>query len=225
MKKIIFTALTCVCALLMLNAQITEESRVMVSGNQNAILVTLPDASSSFAEKTWKDFVKKYGKVKKVKKSNEWIVAGAQVLNIGGTQPVDIYARTEESGSASQLVMWVNLGEEFVNSDTQADAYEGCVELLENFEHRVRVDLIVIELEEQIKALDKLDSKMNKLKKDSDSYHSTIEKAKAQIAKAEDDIAKNLQDQELTSQELSAQTEIVEQVRKHLNETRAERGS
>lgn len=225
MKKFLVSTLFMAFAVCLTQAQITEESRVMALGNQNAIFMTLDDASSSFAEKTWKDFIKKYGKVKKVKKSNEWIVADAQVLDIGGTQLIDIYARTEESGNGSQIVMWVDMNGEFVNSDDHGDAFDGAVALLEDYAHRVKVDLIVIELEEQTKALGKLENQMKKLKKDNDGYHKTIEQAKARIAKAEEDIAKNLQDQELTSQEIGAQTEVVGDVRTRLDEARAERGS
>ena len=160
-----------------------------------------------------------------MKKSSEYVVEDAQVLHIGGTQLVDIYARTEESGSASQLVMWVDLNGEYVNSDDHGDAFDGCVELLEDFRHQVQVDLIAIELDEQTKALDKLESEMSKLRKDNDKYHKIIEDAKERIAKAEADIAKNLQDQELTSREIEAQMEIVSGVRKRLDTKRAERGS
>lgn len=197
----------------------------MANGNQNAIIISLPDASSSFAEKTWKDFIKKYGKAKKVRKSNELVVEDVQVLDIGGTQLVDIYARTEESGSASKLVMWVDLNGEYVNSDDHPDAYNGAVALLQDFKHQVQVDLITLELEEQTKALDKLESEMSKLRKDNDRYHKIIEDAKAKIAEAEADIAKNLQDQELTSREIEAQMEVVSGVRKRLDAKRAERGS
>jgi hypothetical protein len=206
-----------------LSAQISEEDRVMVKGRQNAIIIDLPNTTSRFVQTEWKDFIKKYGKVKRVKKSKEDVVSGAQLLGIGGVNPVDLYSRTEEAGSASRMMIWVDLGGSLVSSDNNPNAFKGCKDLLEDFAHKVEIDLVQIELDDQLKALNKLENKMQKLRKDNDGYHKDIETAREKIMKAEANIEKNIQDQELAQQEIIAQQGIVESVRDSLNTVRLRR--
>ena len=172
MKKILigFTALL-VFHLSSTAQNVGETSYPMVAGSQNAFYVDLPDATSSFVEKEWKDYIGQYGKAKKVKKSSEWLVADTQILNIGGTNTINLYSRSEETGTAARQYLWVESGGEYISSANNADAAKAAGDLLRDFAHRVKVDLIAIELDNQQKALDNLEKDLSKLKKDNDGYH------------------------------------------------------
>jgi outer membrane murein-binding lipoprotein Lpp len=200
-----------------------EVSQVMALGSQNAIYIDLPGVTSSFAEKEWKDFIDQYGKAKKVKKSNELLVEAAQILSIGGVNTVNLYARSDETSNATRHYIWIESGGEFVSSSNNPEAYNGATQLLADFAHKVKVDMIAIDLDTQQKAMDNLEKDLQKLKRENDGYHKTIEDAKQRITKAETDIAKNVQDQQLRMQEIESQRAVVEEVRKRLDNARNEK--
>lgn len=201
--------------------EISEGMTTMHAGTNNAFYVDLPDASGSFTEKEWKDFISQYGKAKKVRKSDEWLVEGAQILNIGGVNTLNLYTRSEETDNATRHYLWVESGGSYIDSDQNGDAAEYTRDLLKEFAHKVKVDLITLQLDEQQKALDNLEKDLGKLKKDNDNYHKVIEDAKERIAKAESELIKNVQDQEIRSQEIEQQRQVVEEVRMRLEKTRA----
>ncbi|HLF65061.1 MAG TPA: hypothetical protein VI603_14955 [Saprospiraceae bacterium] len=221
MKRLIFALVVCLTASFGIAAQdCGEQSQVMALGSQNAIFIDLPGVSSSFAEKEWRDFIDQYGKAKKVKKSNEWLVEAAQILDIGGVNTVNLYSRSDETSNATRHYLWIESGGVFVSSSSNPDAYKGSTKLLKDFAHKVKVDMIAIELDAQQKAMDNLEKDLQKLKRENDGYHKTIEDAKQRITKAETDIAKNVQDQQLRMQEIEAQRVVVEEVQKRLEKAR-----
>jgi len=210
-----------VCSLM--GQEIGEQNQPMALGSQNAIYIDLKDVSSSFAEKAWRDFISQYGKAKKVKKSNEWMVEGAQIIEIGGVNTVNLYSRTDETAGGSRHYIWVETGGKFVSESDQKDAYNGAEKLLQDFAHKVKVDMITLELDAQQKAMDNLEKELQKLKRENDSYHKTIQDAKERIAKAETDVIKNVQDQQLRMQEIELQRNILEEVQRRLEKARSEK--
>ena len=197
-----------------------EDTRSMVLGSKNAFFIDFSDVSSSFVEKGWKDFIGTYGKVKKVKKSDEMIVEGAQIVGIGGVNMLNLYTRTESSGTGARHYLWIQSGNDFVSSATDKDAANNAKELLREFAHKIKVDLITIELDEQQKALDDLDKDLQKLRKEKDKLHDVIEDAKQRIAEAEADIVKNIQDQEIRVEEIERQRKVVDEVKTRLESAR-----
>jgi hypothetical protein len=225
MMKRTFLSLTflLLAGTLLLGQEIGEQDQPMALGSHNAIFVDLKDASSSFTEKAWRDFVGQYGKAKKVKKGDEWLVEGAQIIDIGGVNAVNLYSRTDETAGGSRHFIWIESGGSFVSRSDNPDAYSGAKRLLEDFAHKIKVDLIMLDLDSQQKAMDNLEKELSKLKKDNESYHKTIEDAKERIAKAESDIVKNVQDQQLRMQEIELQRKVVEEVREKLEKARNEK--
>ena len=203
--------------------RVEEDSHIMSLGSQNAFYVDIMDASSSFVEKEWRDYIGQYGKAKKVKKSNEWLVPEAQVLDIGGVNTVNLYALSEETGTGTRQYLWIESGGVFLSSSSPGNPDVGATRLLEEFANKVKVDKITIELDEQQKALDNLEKDLQKLKRDNDNYHKTIEDAKERIAKAESDLLKNIEDQKLRMQEIETQQAVIEGVRDRLEAARNEK--
>jgi hypothetical protein len=221
MKRLVFAMVVCLMtSASIISQEVAEVSQVMALGSQNAIFIDLPGVSSSFAEKEWKDFIDQYGKAKKVKKGNEWLVEAAQILDIGGVNTVNLYARSDETSNATRQYLWIESAGAFVSSASNPEAYKGATKLLKDFAHKVKVDMIAIDLDAQQKAMDNLEKDLQKLKRDNDGYHKTIEDAKERITKAETDIAKNVQDQQLRMQEIDAQRAVVDEVRKRLENAR-----
>ncbi len=218
MKKLLSLVLFSAVAQMVFGQNISENTMAMAYGSQNAIVAEIRDGDAKFVEKEWKDFIKTYGKLKKVKKSNEWVVENIRVSDIKGTEGFNLYSKVSPLSTTSQLVVWVEFGAEgYLSSEEHPEAYAGLEELLREFDYTVRKDRAGLEVEEQEKVLAKNVSDLDKLKKENDKLHDAIEKAKATIAKAEQDIINNEANQEEAVRVIEAQEETVEKVKEKYN--------
>ena len=93
-----------------------------------------------------------------------------------------------------------------------ASEYPNAIKLLQDFHLEVRESSVIANLEEQTKLLSRLERELQTLMKQNERYHTIIEDAKERIAKAEQDIKTNLQEQELKKQEIEAQKGTVKTV-------------
>jgi RNA polymerase-binding transcription factor DksA len=195
----------------------------MVLGQQNALIIDFPDVDDNFISKEWRNFTNNYGNLKKVKKSNEYVLADIQVVDIGGASRIDVYSSVEKSGkTSSRMMIWVDSGNGVLSSESDPEGYAGSVKLLQDFAHHVKVVEVQNELEEQKKELDKMGRELEKLQKENERYHKTIEKAKETIAKNEDNIVRNEQDQTLTQKEIEAQNLILKEIEERLEKIKSE---
>ena len=201
-----------------LQAQVLEETRSMSTGSNPALTVVLPDADSKFVEAAWKEFMKSYGKVTKVKSSKEFVSSDVQILDIGGVNRLNVYSLAEETGDGSKMVVWFDMGSGFISSEAYPKEYVAAVKFLKDFSAKVKLDMVTQELEEQQKLLTKAENNLTKLQRENESYHRIIEDAKKRIAQAEQDIEKNLKDQELAHKEIEAQKEVVGGVQQKLED-------
>ncbi len=202
---------------------ITEQRNAMSKGDQNVLSVALPDANANFADRAWKEYIRDYGRLRRVPRSKEMLLGDIQVLSIGGVNTVNIYSLTESEGDGSRHFIWVETGGAFINSSDHPDAYNGSVEFLQRFAQKVKVDLITQDIDTQQREVDRMERDLQRLRRDNDNLHKEIEQAKARIARAESDIAKNLQDQDLKLRELEAQREAIAETRRKLDAARTER--
>lgn len=221
MKKFALSLLIAFSVFSFAAAQVAEESRVMSAGSQTALTIILPGADTKFADAEWKEFMKNYGRVTRVKKSNENWVEGAQILDIGGVNRLNVYSASESVAEGAKMIVWIDMGGGFINSTTFPKEYTEAVKFMQKFAHQVKVDQIAIDLDSQQKALTKFESNLSKLQRENESLHKIIEDANKRIAEAEVNIVKNLQDQELAQQEIDAQKVTVETVQKKLDEVKA----
>ena len=116
----------------------------MAYGSQNAVVLEVRDGDSKFVEKEWKDFMKTYGKLKKVKKSKEMIAENVRISQVKGTESFNLYSAVKQQNTTTQLVVWVEFGADgFMNSDEHPDEYEGLTEMLTDFEFTVRKNRVL----------------------------------------------------------------------------------
>ena len=204
-------------ALFQVEAQVSEDSRSMSLGIQNALILDLPDTNDKLADKLWKKFVKPYGgKVKKLRKSDEWFSDNAEIVAIGGSNALDVYAKAQEAGDDTEMILWVDLGGVFLSSSEHPDEFVEGEKLLMRFALFVAKEKTKIELEAEEKKLKQLNSSLKKLKRDNERYHREIEAAKERIKKAEANIDTNVVEQEETTQMIEMQKETVKMVKQKL---------
>lgn len=218
MKKAFFTSVFTFLCLFLLNAQVLEETRVMSAGSHPALTIVLPGADVKFVEAEWKEYMKSYGKVVRVKSSKEFVSSDIQILDIGGITRLNVYSLTEEAAEGAKMTVWFDLGPGFISSEGYPKEYVAGVKFIKDFAAKVKLDMITMELEEQQKLLVKAENNLTKLKRENETYHKIIEDSKKRIAQAEEDIQKNLKDQEMAQKEIELKKETVSSVQKKLDE-------
>jgi DNA-binding helix-hairpin-helix protein with protein kinase domain len=197
---------------------ISETEKVMSQGTKNSLSVNLSKANAKFAEKIWKDFIKQYkGDYKRDKKNDEYFLDNAMIAGIGGGNTVDMYMKFNETNDNTTATLWIDLGGAYLNSKDFKDKYSEAEKMMFNYAITVSKEQTKIQLEDQQKALKKLESDQKSLEKKNASLLADIEDYKKKIAKAEEDIKTNLKQQEETKVKIESQKKIVDEVQIKLN--------
>jgi hypothetical protein len=200
-------------------AQISEGSRSMSAGSQNAMVITLPGTTDKFVDKQWKDFMKKYdGKVKNGEGKNMTFTDDAKIADIGGANTVDVYAQALEKGEDVEFVMWVDLGGAYLSSQQHKERYTGAEKFLMRFALQVATEQTKEELKEEEKKMKNLENDMKRLERDNERYHKEIQDAEQRIQKAKSDIEQNLRDQEEMQRMIKEQEKMLDLVKKKLKD-------
>lgn len=220
MKSLFSFAIFLLSTITFLQAQVLEETRVMAAGSYPALTIVLPGADTKAAEAAWKEYMKSYGKVTRVKQAKESVVSDIQVLDIGGVNRMNIYSLTESDGDGAKMVVWFDMGTGFISSEAYPTEYVAAVKFLKDYAHKVKVDIITEELQAQTKMLDKAEASLTTLQRQNENYHKIIEDSRKRIAQAEKDIEENLKEQEKAQKEIGAQEEALKQVEKKLEEAK-----
>lgn len=196
------------------NVRVVESQKVMSQGNNNSLSITLPGADEKVVGKIWEKSLKKYkGKVKKQKKTNELFGDNMAITEVGGANTVDVYSTV----TGNNLTVWFDLGGSYLSSYQHANQYAGAERLLLETAKSVFVELVERELENEEDKQKKQEKNYEKLVKDKKGLEKDIEDYKARIKKAEGEIEKNVQEQEATQNAISAQKQVVEEVKARLS--------
>lgn len=199
------------------HSQITEEGRAMSLGFENSVILEMPEVEDDLGEKLWKKYIKPFGgKTKKSKQ--EWFTDETKIAGIGGANTVDMYMRTQESGGNLEFAVWFDLGGAFLNSQEHPDAYVEAEKFLMRFALFVAKEKTTIELDNEEKAMRKLETMLKRLERDNERYHREIELAKEKILQNEGNIETNVVEQEEARKLIELQLEQIEKIRLRLKD-------
>jgi hypothetical protein len=188
-------------------------------GTFNAIVVELLNADDKVALNVWKSFIKGYGaKAKKVKKSKEYLASGAIIGGLNNSENVDVYAKVQEKGDDSELIVWIQMGEFYVSSGSFPSDYTAAVKMLEGYVIEVAKELVNNDIEDEEKKMKRMEKEMDKLKKKNTGYHRDIEKAKDTIARAEGNIEENERAQKEQTSIIESQQKALQALKEKLSE-------
>lgn len=211
MKTFTFAFFLILC---MISAQaqvVTADSRPMVTGVQPALILELKGADPKFVEAKWKEATKNYGKLERVKGSKESVIQGIHMGEIGGGELMNVYSYASQAPDGTDLIVWFSRGGNYLRAEDKE--YPAAELFLKNFALKVNVDMIALDMEEQQKKLDKLESSYEKLLKENENLHKTIADATAKIEQAEVDIPLNERSQEASQADITNQQAVVESVK------------
>lgn len=204
-----------------LQAQITEESRNMVKGMNNALILELPDTEERLVKKWWASYMKDYdSRPKRVKGGDELLSVGADIIAIGGSGGVDVYSRLDQIGTMTVNVVWFDLGEGtgYLSSSGDSGKYVEAEKFLMRFALYVTKEKIKLELIAEEKEMKQLTNDLAKLEREKTSYEREIEQAKERIKRAEANIVTNLENQDKAKGDIENQKEVIEDVKRRLSE-------
>ncbi|MCP3930408.1 MAG: hypothetical protein GY705_15055 [Bacteroidetes bacterium] len=200
-------------------SQISEQSKSMSQGLNNALVLEIPDSDEKFVEKVWKKFAREFkGKTKELdRKRNEWFSDNAKVPALS-SNTANIYTQIEQSGEDVDVSMWIDIGGSYLNSGDHYNDYTEAEKLLLRFGLEVAQETVRLEIVQEKKELKKLESTLERLKRSNEGYHREIETAKERISKAEENIVTNEQEQENALNMIEEQKQLLEEVRRKLEE-------
>jgi hypothetical protein len=202
----------------MSNAQVIEEESTMSEGVNNAFIIVLNNANTKVAEDVWKDYIKRFGKTKRDRKSKEWRSESIIIPAISPTLYVNLTVRFEDLSNSSRAYAWFKMDGNYITSEMNVDEARGIKVFLEDFEVEAEKAVVQQELDDEAKTLNDLEKDLEKLIKKNEGFHKDIEKAKEEILKAENNIESNLEEQDKKREEIEAQREKMGDVQKKLNE-------
>lgn len=218
MKNVYSLLILTALSLNIIQAQVLEENRIMMDGSQPALTIVIAGAEPKLVDAAWKEFIKSYGKVTRIKGAKENVASDIQVLEVGGVNRLNIHSLSEEVADGTKIIVWIDMGPAFISSAAYPKEYVSGVKFLKDFAAKVKMDMVTLELEEQEKIVKKAENNLSELQRKNENYHRIIEDSKKRIAEAEKDIEKNLKDQELAHKEIEAQKQVLGGVQKKLEE-------
>ena len=180
------------------SVQVTEQKAMFVSGEKNALVVSIMQTSKDKVVDLWKDNLKSY-KSEKIKTEKNEMFADNIEIKEWGNNPVDIYTSFEENKESRSVKMMVafDLGGAFLSMETDSVKYNSAVKMLKDFaikankfpfEERMIVSQKLIQnMEDDQKSME---NKNKELAKDIEDYKTKIIKSEEEIRINEESLGK-----------------------------------
>ncbi len=192
-----------------------EEEREKIAGGTNDVLtVVIHGATKKNIEKAWKKILKGYNG--KITSKKEIFADDAQIMSIS-SNTIDVYTKFEESNDGVKMIVGFDLGGAFLNSSQHSSKFKAAEKLIRDFAIDETKNAIKDKLEDEQKALKKMEKELDGLVRSNERLHSDIEKYEKLIEKAKQDIVTNEDDQKKSSSEIEDQKIVVESVEKNLS--------
>ncbi|MES2395703.1 MAG: hypothetical protein V4549_06855 [Bacteroidota bacterium] len=189
--------------------KVKESNESIGEGSHNSLVVTLYGVNPDDAEDEFKSFMKEYDG-KRSSKGGAIFIDNALIKEMG-PNTIDIYGKANGKKGDPEITFIVafDLGGAFLNSSEHKDQFNTAEKIVKDF----AIKAIKNAVEEQLKAAQKIQSKLEDnqkdLEKENKSLNSDIEDYKAKIKRAEDDIVKNKAAQDKKKSEIEAQKKVV----------------
>lgn len=192
------------------NLKVEEVLENMSKGTQKGLAIEFTEISEDFLWKEFKDWVDKFkGKTKVDKKNNEIFSDDAFLKEISANT-FDIYGKIINKGKSQKLIMFIDLGGAFLNTQMHADKYKIMEGYLLEFGKSVIKNDLQNRLEEAENVLKKLEKEKKDLEQEQSKSLKNIEDAKNTIKKEEENIEANKKKQAEKDKQILEQAKVVE---------------
>lgn len=184
---------------------IEEGEASMSAGLKNGYTIFIKGGSVNKIEKHWKKYLKSSlnGKTD-MDKNGEILAQSVEIPSVGNA--VNVFTRVKEVSDGAEVTTFFDAGEAGYLSSANADGDELIRKIMTDFGVQERVYAIEQQIDDEEKALKRLEKDLKNLKDDNDKYNRIIEEAKL-------DIVENEGDQEAKNVEITEQLEIIEAIK------------
>lgn len=190
--------------------KVTEGSESLGGSTNNALTVTIFEATAKEIEKALKSELKKAKAKVTIKKE---IFADDATLAALGTNSADIYAKIMEAGDKkSNLIVAVDLGGAFLSSAEHKDKFEAFKAYLYGFAVNTTKDALAGQAKEATKVQEGMEKDLQRLKDQKTSLEKLIKDSEAKIEQAKKDIQTNGENQVKKEKEITTQKGVVTQL-------------
>ena len=197
--------------------QIVEAEKVMSAGANNALILEIPDADDKIVSKVWKSFAKSHdAKVKKVKKSDDFITQSPKMSGLTSEGLKNIFVRCDQKGDNVEFHAWFELDDQFLNSYHHPEAFDEAQKVMLNFGLEVAKEYTIMELEGEEKELKKMNSHLKRMVKEKENYEKAIVDYQKKIEEAKINIENNIVEQARMQENIESQNGTIESVKKKL---------
>ncbi len=195
---------------------INAAEAAMTEGVNNCMIVSFVDIDKKETEKIWQNFSKKQlgQKSKKIKKANEYLTDGASISGISGKPK--IFASFREGGNNTEMRIWVNTDNGYVNPDDYPSDYSSVRDMLISFNRAIEKSRVEEELKGEEKTMKNLEKDLKGLGKEKDKLEDKIKDYEKKIQEAKERIAENEREQEAKTAEIKIQSGVVDDVKSRL---------
>jgi hypothetical protein len=195
--------------------KVSESRENIGGGSNNALVITIYEASADDILKEFKGVMKDYNA--KVSSKDDGLFGDNAVIKAMGNNTVDIYAKVQKvKDGESKLIVAFDLGGAFLNSGDHKDQYKVAKDIVENFAIKMQKDAINEQLAAATKLLEKMQDQQKDLEKKNGNLKDDIKDWQEKIKKAEDDIKVNEDEQVKKKAEIETQLKVVNGVKDKL---------
>jgi hypothetical protein len=212
MKRILIAAML-FCSLGVFAQQkikVSESNEKIGNGSNNALVVTIYEATPEEIEKEWKSLMKDYNAKVSTK---DGVFADNAAIKEMGPNTVDVYARTEKvKDKETKLIVAFDLGGAYMSSGQHSQQFNVAKEIIRKFAVKTTKEAIEGMVKAETKVLTKLNDQQKDLVEKQEDLTKDIADWKEKIKKAEDEVVKNKSEQEKKKTEIATQQKVVDAV-------------
>ena len=197
------------------NIKVSESNERIGSGKNNALVVTIYEATPEEIGSKWKSLMKDHKG--KVTMGDEIFADNAVIKTINDNNTIDVYAKIEKvKDGESKLTVAFDLGGAFLNSSDHKEKFNEAKKIVYDFAVNTTKEAIAGQRKAAEKVLANLndnqhdlEKQQNKLNSNIEDYKGKIEDYNKKIKDAQDNLAKNKTDQDKKKIELDNQKKVV----------------
>lgn len=190
--------------------KVHEENEKFSTGNKNALVATVYESTPDDIEKAWKKIMKDYDAKMTMKK--EMFADDATIKDLS-PNTCDVYAFVRKiSDEENEIVVGVDLGGAYLSSSEHSSKYKVMQKIIYDFAVQTSIDAIKEKQKDAEKVLAGIVKAKEDLIKENERLAKDIEDFKNKITKAEGDIEKNKSLATDKDKEIENQQKIVDDI-------------
>ena len=190
--------------------KVHEENEKFSTGNKNALVATVYESTPDDIEKAWKKLMKDYDAKMTMKK--EMFADDASIKDLS-PNTCDVYAFVRKiSDEENEIVVGVDLGGAYLSSSEHSSKYKIMQRIIYDFAVQTSIEAIKEKQKDAEKVLSGIVKAKEDLIKENERLAKDIEDYKNKITKAEGDIEKNKSLATDKDKEIENQQKIVDDI-------------